>query len=94
MRNKLLLGAMTASSNAPADNKDVQIRNASNNSTYTTVKWSELKAGGVEVTISGLDNMNSNAIVLRYQRDYSYNYRKTDVLTATQAMSGTTLNFN
>lgn len=95
VRNKLLLGAMTASSNAPADNKDVQIRNASNNSTYTTVKWSELKAGGVEVTISGLANMNSNAIVLRYQRDYSYNsYRKTDVLTATQAMSGTTLNFN
>ena len=91
VRNKLLLGAMTASSN----DKDVQIRNASNNSTYTTVKWSELKAGGVEVTISGLDNMNSNAIVLRYQRDYSYNnYRKTDVLTATQAMSGTTLNFN
>ena len=95
VRNKLLLGAMTASSNAPADNKDVQIRNASNNNTYATVKWSELKAGGVEVTISGLANMNSNAIVLRYLRDSSYNnYRKTDVLTATQAMSGTTLNFN
>lgn len=94
VRNKLLLGAMTASSNAPADNKDVQIRNASNNSTYTTVKWSELKAGGVEVTISGLANMNSNAIVLRYYRDYSTNTRKTSVLTATQAMSGTTLNFN
>lgn len=94
VRNKLLLGAMTASSNAPADNKDVEIRNASNNSTYTTVKWSELKAGGVEVTIPGLADMNSNAIVLRYYRDYSYNTRKTSVLTATQAMSGITLKFN
>lgn len=95
VRNKLLLGAMTASSNAPDNNnKDVLIRNASNSTTYATVKWSELKAGGVEVTISGLANMNSNAIVLRYKRDYSNSYRNTSVLTATQAMSGTSLNFN
>lgn len=99
VRNKLLLGAMTASSNAPADNKDVEIRNASNNSTYTTVKWSELKAGGVEVTIPGLADMNSNAIRFRYTSDPTWNNWSgttytTTPLTATQAMSATTLNFN
>jgi hypothetical protein len=99
VRNKLLLGKMTASSNAPADNKDVEIRNASNNSTYTTVKWSELKVGGVEVIISGLADINSKAISFRYTSDptwenwYGTTYTTT-TLTATQAMSGIALNFN
>lgn len=98
-RNKLVLGKMTASSNAPADNKDVEIRNASNNSTYTTVKWSELKAGGVEVTISGLANMNSNAIRFRYTSDptktnwFGTTYTTTPLI-ASDAMSGKTLDFN
>lgn len=91
-RNVLVLGKMTAGSNEPSDDKDIQIRNASNNSTYKTVKWSELKVGGVEVTINGLD-MNDSAIVLRYNR-YVNTYRKTGVLSATQAISGATLNFN
>ena len=91
-RNVLVLGKMTAGSNEPSDDKDIQIRNASNNSTYKTVKWSELKVGGVEVTINGLD-MNDSAIVLRYNR-YGNTYRKTGVLSATQAISGATLNFN
>lgn len=94
VRNKLVLGKMTAQSNAPSDNKDIQIRNVSNNTSYATVKWSELKAGGVEVTIPELADMNSEAIVLRYKRDNNNSYRKTSVLTATQAMGGTTLNFN
>ena len=95
-RNKLVLGNMSAGSNAPSDNTSVTIYNASNNRALGTATWSQLKAGGVEVTINNLaDNMETDAVYFQYTSGGWIN-RQTYIsgtLKVHQAVSGSTLNF-
>lgn len=94
-RNVLVLGKMTAGSNPPSDNKNVTIYSASG-SNLRTATWSQLKAGGVEVTIDNLaDNMDTDAVYFQYTGGNWYNPQtyKSGTLKVNQAISGSKLNF-
>lgn len=94
-RNKLVLGKMSAGSNAPSNNTSVTIYNASNNRALGTATWSQLKDGGVEVTINNLADMNTAAVYFQYT-SASWGNRQTYIsgtLNGNQAVLGSTLNF-
>lgn len=94
-RNVLVLGNMTAGSNAPNNNASVTIYNASNNRALGTATWSQLKNGGVEVTINNLADMNTAAVYFQYTTGNWFNSQTytTGTLNGNQAVSGSQLNF-
>lgn len=92
-RNILKVGAMTAAeSNAPADTELVRLYDKSG-VIHGSALWSEIKAGEMEIKYAGLTDMNTTIGMFAYTTSESVTY-KTDVLTATQLQSTTTLNFS
>lgn len=92
-RNILKVGAMMAAeSNAPADTELVRLYDKSG-VIHGSALWSEIKAGEMEIKYAGLTDMNTTIGMFAYTTSESVTY-KTDVLTATQLQSTTTLNFS
>lgn len=96
VRNKLLLGAMTASSDAPSDNTQITIKNSSG-TTLVTDSWSNITKGGIEVTIGGLAE-DTDAVYFQYSSGGIFGFGattyKSQTLKGPDAVSGKELRFS
>lgn len=90
-RNIIKVGAMSAGANAPADTELVRVYDA-DGIILGSALWSEYKAGTVEIKLSGLTDQNTQVGQFAYTIDGET--WASDSQSATQIISGTTINFN
>lgn len=98
-RSILKIQVQASSDNAPSSNRTVSLYNSSGTRLYSG-NWSTITGGTAEIEIKNLTNRNATIGYFQYSETsgsgwwQTTTYYKTDMLSAVDLTSGTTVNFN